>query len=188
MVEDRHVVLPIRGHKHPEARTGHIMSDPVPQLLQDRHQVVPSDETGMNEQEMVLLLGQGLGDAGTGLRRQLQQVLPVLARRIGPVRLLDDGAIDFEFLGFLMQGVKEQVVKRNPLEIKPSPEFFLGPAHAAGTHGEDEEPAIGVGVLQTFVEGPCLGLLRRDVEIAAGFVPIRAEITASITTRYMSWR
>ena len=94
---------------------------------------------------------------------QLQQVLPVLTGRIGPIGLLDDGPIDFEFFRLFPQGVDEQVVERDSMKPKPPQEFGLGPTHPAGPHREDEKPAIGVGMLQPIFKSSCFGNLGRDL-------------------------
>ena len=78
---------------------GNIVTDRVPQLFQDRHQFVPSDEARMDQEQMLV--------APARLSVMLGATRPPVASgssspgcRIGPVRLLDDRPIDFEFLGF----------------------------------------------------------------------------------------
>lgn len=51
MVKNRHVILSVRGHKHPEAGARNIVTDRVPKPFQDRHQVVPSNEARMDQEQ-----------------------------------------------------------------------------------------------------------------------------------------
>ena len=96
----------------------------------------------------------------------MQQVLPILTGGIGTIGLFDDGPIDFQFLGFFPQGIEEQIVERHSLQIEPPQEFRFRPPHSAGANGQHEEPAVVVSVLQTFLEGTCLGHVGGDFDMS----------------------
>ena len=119
MIENRHVVLPVGGHQNPEARTGSIVPHLVPQRFQNRHLVVAGDQPRMHQQQMLPPLSQSSRNLRSCPSDEMQQVLPILTGGIGTIGLFDDGPIDFQFLGFFPQGIEQQVVERNPLQIEP---------------------------------------------------------------------
>ena len=166
VVQHRHVVLPVRRHQHPQAGARNVVAHLVPQRLQDRHLVVAGDQARMDQQQMLLAVAQVLGDLRGHPRDQVEQVVPVRAGAVRAVRLLDGRPVDLQFLGLLTQGVEEQVVERDPLQLEPPHQFVLAPPHPAGPDREDEEAAVGVGVPQPLLELPGLGHVGRHLDCA----------------------
>ena len=79
----------------------------------------------MNQQQVILPLHQIGGDLGSRQSGQMQQVLPILTGGLGTIGMLDDGPIDFEFLGLVPQGVEEHLVERDPAQFEAAKQFRL---------------------------------------------------------------
>ena len=111
VIENRKLVLPISSDQHPQARARYVVADSIPKCFQNLHLVIPSDQAGMNHEQMLPPLNQVLDDLGSRLSNQVQQVLPVLAEWLRTICLFDDGPIDFEFFRFFTQGIEQQLIE-----------------------------------------------------------------------------
>ena len=95
----------------------------------------------------------------------MQQVLPVLAGRIGSIGLLNYGPFDFLFFCFHPQGIKKQIVEGYSFQVEAAQYLVFATPHTTGTNREHEEATVRISVLQALFKGPRLGQVGRDFDV-----------------------